>query len=415
MPKINVNKTVWYINQYAGSPEEANYGRPFYLSKSLNDIDVRCRVIASSYHHIMRKPVEIKDDFHSGAVEGIPYTWVKTPAYKGNGLARLKNMFSFAWQLWKNDLVEEQGLEKPDVIIISSVPPFHFLAGRKWAKKYNAKLIFEVRDIWPLTLTELLKIHPLHPLVLITGWIEKIAYKKSDHVVSLLPNAYLHMKTKGLTEKKFNYIPNGMLIKDKTINIASETEKKLKKLKDEGYFIVIYAGAHGPPNAMMQFVKSAEIIKKSHKKIALILIGDGVEKSDLITYAEMMKLDNVHFFTSVPHSEIAVILDVADICYAGGKNIKLYKYGISFNKIFEYMFAEKPIILTVDSPLNPVEMSGCGICIKSNSPEVLAEAILSISIKQASELTEIGLKGKEYLLKEHSYEILAKKYFKLLG
>ena len=413
MSKTSSEKSVWYMNPFAGSIKEGNFGRPFFLSKSLRKFDINCRVITSSFHHQLRYPVDIKSYFYSDFIEDVPYTWVNTPRYQGNGLGRLKNMFVFAWLLWKHDLVKEKALEKPDVIIVSSVHPFHFFAGRKWAKKYGAKLIFEVRDIWPLSLTSLLGVNPLHPLVLLLGWIEKQAYKHSDNVVSLLPNAYLHMQTKGLEKQKFNYIPNGIYINSDS-NRSTRHESYLNELKLKDKFIISYTGTHGVPNPMIPVLEAAKILKeKSIDNIALVLLGNGIEKPRLITFAQQNNLDNVRFLDSVPRVEVPAFLQMSDVCLVGGKNINLYKFGVSYNKLFEYMLASKPIIFTLDSPNNPVELAGCGICIKSDSPKKLAIAMEKISEMNIIERNQLGAKGHAYLLKEHTYDKLSKKYLNL--
>mgnify|MGYP003351889569 CR=1 FL=1 len=50
----------------------------------------------------------------------------------------------------------------------------------------NVPLIFEVRDLWPSSLIEILNLKPWHPLVLGLSLIEKHAYRHAKQVVSLL-------------------------------------------------------------------------------------------------------------------------------------------------------------------------------------------------------------------------------------
>lgn len=416
MSEFKQSSNVWYMNHYSGSPKEANYGRPFFLSKSLCELGVKCRVIAASYHHHLRCPVAIDEDFYSDLVEGVPYTWVKTPTYKGNGFSRLKNMFSFAWKLWKHDLVKEFGIEKPDVIIVSSPHPFHFFAGWKWARKYQAKLIFEVRDIWPLTLTALLGTHPLHPFILMLAGIEKMAHKYSDQVVSLLPNALLHMRTKGLAQHKFNYIPNGIYLNPTDELRPSSHRQYLESLKEKGAFICIYTGAHGIPNALENFVKAAEITEKMRgEEIQFILIGEGGEKKKLIEYVTTNQIKNVHLLDAIPRNEIPDTLSYADMVFSGLLNDPLFKLGISPNKVFEYMLASKSILMTLSSPNNPVELAEAGTCLGSNEPEKIAAEIIRYSRLPPEELAAIGKKGNDYVKAHHSYDILARKYMDVIS
>lgn len=136
------------------------------------------------------------------------YCWVKVPTYeRSTSLARLKNMLKFMFMLNKFPL---EKFEKPDAIIVSSPSLFPIVRAKKWAMKFKAKLIFEVRDIWPLTLQNLAGISNLHPLIVFMKWFEKFAYKNCDKIVSVLPGAHLHVKTYGIHEEKITCIPNGI-------------------------------------------------------------------------------------------------------------------------------------------------------------------------------------------------------------
>ena len=87
---------------------------------------------------------------------------------------------------------------------------FYYPIAARFAKKYNAKLIFEVRDLWPLALVQVNKKLKMNPITWLMAAIERHACHHADYIVSLLPNAYAYLKNKGLTENRFCYIPNGI-------------------------------------------------------------------------------------------------------------------------------------------------------------------------------------------------------------
>ena len=101
-------------------------------------------------------------------------------------------------------------IDNPDVIIVSSASPLPIWKAYLWSKRFNSKLIFEVRDIWPLSLMELGQIKKYNPLIILLQITENFAYKVSDYVVSVLPKAFEHMKHHGLEKQRFKYIPNGI-------------------------------------------------------------------------------------------------------------------------------------------------------------------------------------------------------------
>ena len=285
---------------------------------------------------------------------------------------------------------------------------------KKWAEKYNAKLIFEVRDIWPLSLTELLHIPSYNPLIMYLKHLEKFAYKHADHVVSLLGNAYEHMQTKGLKRSKFTYIPNGVDISDD--NIATNKQNSIEDLRKSGQFIVLYTGSHGEPNALQPLLEAARILKtKNLSSIKIILLGKGNKKSELQEYARLEGLSNVLFYDPVPREEVMSYLASADVCFLSWHNTPLYRYGVSANKIFEYMLAGKPILQAIDSPGNPVDLAKCGKCVSPMDAEAIANAIIELSSTPKNELTLLGENSLNFVKSNHSYHILAKKYSDLFN
>lgn len=407
---------IWYAHHYAGSRLETSYGRPYYLAKFLNQKGHNCRVISASYHHLMRAPVNQISSVNSEEINGSKFTWLKTPKYSGNGVGRFLNMFAYAFRFRFTDLINKYQLEIPDAIIISSAHPFHIFAGIYWAKKYNAKLIFEVRDIWPLSLIQLLGISHYNPISLLFSWVEKVSYKKSDQVVSLLPNAENHMISKGLAQDKFNYIPNGIDKNTFSTSIKSSHSGYLSKLKKDGAFIFMYTGAHGVPNYMEPVIEAAAIIKSDKtSNIHFIMIGQGDQKELLIEMAAKNGLINVHFLDSIPRTEIPDTLKYADVVFIGGRNLPLYEYGVSPNKMFEYMVAAKPILMTISSPNNPVEISQAGTCLGSNAPLVIANEIIRYSNLPKENLRAMGEAGQKYVEKHHLYDVLAQQYLDVIN
>lgn len=403
---------MWH--HFAGNPNVGMSYRPYYLAKWLNTGNCDVKIFAATPHHLMKVKPSFTEPITREKIDSIDYFWIKSSEYGKTGLKRLINHFKYAWKLYKTNFITQYNLEKPDVIVVSSPHPFHYLAGLKWAKKYNCKLVFEVRDIWPLSLTELLGTSKFHPLVLYLNWLEKYAYTHSHAVVSLLPNAFLHMKTKGLKEEKFNYIPNGIDVTDVEKSIRDSDNyvvHSLMAMKTQGKVLIGYFGAHGIPNKLYNLIDAAEMAQaKGHTNLKFILVGSGVEKQNLLKYMEKKKCKNVHFFDPVAKAEVPEIVSLVNACYMGIEKRKLYDYGISPNKLFDYMLAAKPVIITQNGHKNPIYESGGGICIKPEDPAGLLSAILSICNLSEKEAKAMGDKGYNYLLVHHTYEVLANRY-----
>ena len=396
---------IWYWNHYSGSIEEPRSGRTYFLSKSLENLGHNVAVFSGSYHHLMKNKNYhlVENSIERKEVDGIDFFWLKLPKYKGNGFSRIRNMLAYARHLWKNDFVKEYDLSEPDVIIVSSAHPFHLFSGFRWSRKYKAKLIFEVRDLWPLSLNLILNVPKFHPLSLLLSIIERVGYKHSDLVVSLLSNSLEYMKKRGLKEEKFLYLPNGL---DRSFGASKVTilEKELLQIREKYQKVVMHTGSMGIPNGLEALIAASNFFAHNND-IAFVFIGKGELKEIL---KEKVCSLNVYFFDPIPKEEIQAALKYCDICYCGAQYIPdLYKYGISPNKLFDYMLAGKTIILNIKSPGNPVEMARCGFIFDTDSDSKFIEEFKKVVFTDRKVLNKIGKKGVDYVLKNHDFGILA--------
>ncbi|MCK5905900.1 MAG: glycosyltransferase, partial [Gammaproteobacteria bacterium] len=153
--------------------------RPYFLAREWTKLGHKVRVIAASESHLRQHNPTLTDKVFSEVIDGIDYLWLKTPAYKHNGIARVVNMLFFSMRL----LTEKKQILnnfKPDIVIASSPQPFIIRGAKRLAQQTKAKLIYEVRDLWPLSLIELLGISRFHPLILLMQLEENYAYKHAD-------------------------------------------------------------------------------------------------------------------------------------------------------------------------------------------------------------------------------------------
>lgn len=400
------------MHHYAGGPGIGRYSRPYYLSRAVQAEGEEFVVIAASNHHLLdsvRKPGFFNNN-------GVPYYFVDTPSYVGNGFGRLKNMFTFAYRLVRMRKEIECIKGSPDVIICSSPHPYSFLATFFLAKKYGAKSCFEVRDLWPLSLTELAGVSKFHPLTVFTALIERIAYKTSHKVISLLPNAFSYMKTKGLSQKQWLYIPNGVDESENITNGESEGTEAYKKLQEwhkQGDKVLLYAGALGIPNNLETLITAFSYLKD--KNIKLMIIGKGVHESllkKLVNKEQLTEL--IAFYPQMSKKSVLDLMKRVDACYISLLPEPIFRFGVSPNKLFDYMLMKKPIVYAIQAGNNPVEEASCGVsCEPSNSKDI-ARAIEEVLSLSKDEQIQMGEKGYEYVINNHSYGQLTKKLLKEL-
>jgi glycosyltransferase involved in cell wall biosynthesis len=260
-----------------------------------------------------------------------------------------------------------------------------------------------------------LKVSKFHPLSLLFRYAEKQAYLYCDFVVATMQNAKEHMVPSGLDERKFHHIPNGISLEDteKVIPLPLEHQSLLDDIHGKQGFCIAYMGAHGVPNALDQFIEAMSLIHlEETKNIYAILVGDGSDKERLRKKAE--KLNNVYFLDPLPKSSIQTFLKQVDCCFIGWQDKKLYHYGISANKLYDYMLSAKPIIQAVNTQYNPVIEAKNGFNVLPNCPSALAEMIVQVAHMSKEELMQLGNNGYDYVQKNNLYSVLSKKFLNLI-
>ncbi|MCW7762029.1 glycosyltransferase family 4 protein [Photorhabdus luminescens] len=389
--------------------------RPYHLGQEWVKSGHNITLLAASYSHVRTKQPKLIDNKKTTEnINGLEYVWYPTPSYSGNGLSRVKNIFSFLRQIWidSHNLVKKY---RPDVVIASSTYPMDIWIAKRLAKKANAKLVFEIHDLWPLSPIELGGISPKHPFIQLCQLAENAAYKYPDVVISMLPNVQEHTKAHGLELSKLHIIPNGVVVEDwasEFTPLDNSLEEFIITEKNKGHKIVCYSGAHGRPNALEKLLKTASLLHD--KPMTFLLVGTGLEKANLIKKSQSLGTNNIIFFDPIPKTQIPALLNKIDIAYIGLQKQSLFRFGISPNKLIDYMIAGKPILCAIDAGNDPVSDVNCGISVKSGKPEDIAQALLKLSKLSTDELNQMGQRGKIYALENHAYSVLADNFIKAI-
>ncbi len=399
-------KTIWIINDYAGSAYHGMEFRNYYFAKEWVKKGYKVYIITASYMHLFKKLPKINGNFTFENIDGIDYIWVKVPNYgESTNKKRVLKWFVFSAKLF---FLPFSKMKKPDVVIASPMAPFLVISAYKIAKKYNAKFIFEVKDIWPLSIIELGNISPNNPLIKMMSWCEKFAIKKADYVVSSLQNYGEHLKKDLNINKDFIWINNGIDLEEMRKNEPLPIDIKNKIPTNK--FIIGYTGTVGIANALDSFLEAANILKD--KDIAFIVVGNGKEKDNLIK--KYGNLKNVIFIEPIKKHQVQNMLSLFDACYIGLKKENLFKYGVSPNKLFDYMFSGKPIVYAIDSgKSNLIKLANCGISVGAQNAKEIAQGILTLFNMSKEQREILGKNGKIYVVKNFTYEQLAKKFEEL--
>lgn len=396
------------VNHYSGSSVLGMGYRHFYMARELQALGHEVLIVASRFSHLRTSQPERPGPAWSEHC-GVPHLWLAGCAYPGNGVRRLLNMFGFAGDLWRNApaIAREQ---RPDVVLASSPHPLSVYGASRIARMANARFVFEIRDLWPLSLIELGAIPHRHPLIRLLDHAESFGCRRAHKVVSLLPCVHEYMRARGVGEERWMVIPNGVVPgewKEPWPALPESLHRFLGRLRLRGFQIVGYAGALGIPNEMDTLLNAARRMRQ--REIAFVVVGNGAHKKTLQQRAAAEGLHHVHFFDPIRKDQIPALLQWFDVAYIGWQKQPLYRFGIAPNKLMDYMMAGTPVLHAVEAGNDAVAEAGCGLTVTPADADAVAAGLQRLLALSEGERRAMGQRGREFVLRNHSYPMLAQR------
>ena len=399
---------IWYISKYVIPPDESTIGgRGYMILRELASCGYKCLVFTSDASEYSSVP-NLRTSYHEELIDGLSLWWVRTHKYAGaRSLNRIFSWLHFEWRLFWMPKAE---LPPPDAVIISSLSILTIFNGFLLKKKFGCKLIFEIRDIWPLTLTEEGGFNRLNPFIVGLGVVEKLGYMHSDVVVGTMPNLGEHVANVLGYEREVACVPMGLdvgLVQD-VLGLPPDYKKKYFP-KDK--FLVVHAGSIGVTNALDVFFACAESLSDI-PDIQFLIVGEGYLKAQ---YEERYKrLTNLIFAPKVPRKMVQSVLNECDLLYFSVPESEVWTYGQSLNKVIDYMWSGKPIVASYTGYESMINEAQCGSFVPAGDVASLRKEIIRYFEMPKIDREQIGLRGKDWVLSNRDYKSLAASYAELL-
>jgi glycosyltransferase involved in cell wall biosynthesis len=381
VPKLNI----WWLSQYASTPDQQMTAQ-HDLAKGLVEKGHRVTIFAAGFSHYKFKEIRLAPGEKSRVEEheGVRFVWLRTPPYNANNWKRTLNMCSYAWRsYWFG-----RGLsEKPDLIIGTTFQPLAALSAYALSVSKNSPFVFEVKDLWPLTMVQIGKLSPKSPTTIFLQVLEKFLARKAARIMTVLPGAADYYSQLGVPREKITWVPNGL---DLT---------RYSSLKPYGgqlskCWTLVYAGGHVQAFCLDMVLRAAQIQQQNGNRVRFVFIGGGQEKRNLEQLAQELKLQNIEFRGTVPKTELNQVLEQADAFILSMRDLPdLYRYGVSFNKLCDYAAAGRPVLFAGKPSNNVVEEYGFGIVIPPENPQAFSEAIQRFENLTSEQRAQMGRNG----------------------
>ena len=384
-----------WVNHFAVAPDMGGGTRHFEMGRELVRRGWAVTIAASDFHlhgrTYMRRADATDRTARIESLDGVRFAWLWAAPYERNDFRRAWNWMSFGRSLERWAREEE----RPDILVGST--PHLFAAFSAWraARRYGVPFVLEVRDLWPESLAVAGGVRgpsywALHALA-------RFLYRVADRVVVLAPGVGEFLARAGVPRDRIVFSPNG-------VDVAAYGQTMRATRAD---LRLAYAGAHGPANGLEAVLDAAALLHEE-SRVSFELVGDGPAKAALAAIAKARGLSNVHFRDPLPKSAMPRFLADCDAGLMVLKDVPLFAYGVSPNKLFDYWGAALPVICNVPGDVaEMVRQSGAGIQTRDASGDALAEAVRRLLAYSPSERAAMGARGRAWVERERDRPKLA--------
>jgi glycosyltransferase involved in cell wall biosynthesis len=396
---------IWIVNHYA-DPPDGLATRSFDIARRMVEKGHPTTIFVCAFSHYHLSPLRKLGWrlWRKENIDGVLFVWIAGNSYRGNDWRRMLNMMVFSVLAFFAGLVRR---ERPDIVIGVSVHPLAALTGYFLARIKRARFFFEVTDLWPQTLIDFGRLRPDGRAARAMRALERYLFRKAERIVMLWRHTDAYVESQGVSAAKILWVPHG-------VEMGRYEELTPYEGAPARPFRIMFLGGFVAANSIESILDAADVLqKRGRQDIKFLMVGAGQEREALIERARSMKLTNMEFRQSVPKREVGRTMGEADAFIYGLRDLPLYRFGISLNKLTDYLAAGRPIVFFGRSTYDPVHDAQAGVSVPPGDPEVLADAIERLVALTPGERMEMGERGRRYLLEHHNIPGLASRLLEI--
>lgn len=260
---------------------------------------------------------------------------------------------------------------------------------------YKAKPFLWVHDLWPESVKDAGGIKNKFVLGLIDLMTKSIYYFYKDILVQS-PRFKDYLVNQGVNIKKIIYYPYYAEAFYKEVNKRNEIEAIFPSgLK------ILFAGNIGVAQNFDTIIKAAKKLDKEIDEFTFIILGDGRDKSRVLTKIENLSIaKRFMFLGSFPPTEMPYYFASADALLVSLKKSKIFELTIP-GKLQSYLACGKPIIASIDGITSEIiNNADCGLTSPSGDHNSLAESIIHFNKLSIDKKRRMGKNAIEFYNKE---------------
>jgi glycosyltransferase involved in cell wall biosynthesis len=390
---------IWIVNHYADPPDGLST-RTFDLARRMVEGGHSVTILTSlfSHYHFHNSRSIGWRPAREEVIQGVSLVWIRTLPYRRNGVARMLNMLSFAWLALLVGLFRK---DRPDVVSGVTVHPLAALSAYFLARLRRAAYFIEVTDLWPESLVDLGVVRDGSARVKAMRILERFLYSRARRIVMLWRHTDRYVESLGISSERILWLPHGVEI-ERYVGLDEYTGGGGER------FTVLYLGAFVGSMALENILEAARILQeRGCMNIEFRMTGAGTCKGEIVEQADKLALKNVTFPDPVPKSQLGQAMACADAFIFGVRDRPIYRFGMSLNKLTDYLVGGRPIVYYGRSTYDPVKEAAAGFSVPPEDPIAVANAVQQLANLPAEARVRMGRNGRAWALKYHNIPVLA--------
>jgi glycosyltransferase involved in cell wall biosynthesis len=368
-----------------------------------------CRALAVDYKITVVTGAlrEAPKDTGRSTHDGVEIVRVKSTAFDRRRLSlRATNYATYLLQSLRAALASE----RPDVVLCMTDPPIIADVALVVARRFRAPLVVVSQDVFPEVAIELKRLE--NPFIIGSLRLAIHFYlKRADRVVAIGETMSRRLQSKGAVPERVRVIPNWV---DTTAIVPQPRENlwaRERELDDK--FVVMHSGNIGNAQDLDSLVRAATFLRDL-EDLAIVIIGNGARREDLVELAERLEVNSVQFLPYQERGLLSQSLAAAHVHVVGlARGLSGY---VVPSRLYGVLAAGRAVIVAADPESETADVAttvGCGVVVPPGRPELLARTIRS-AYEGELDLDAMGKRGRAYVVREADRSVAVSRYATVL-
>jgi colanic acid biosynthesis glycosyl transferase WcaI len=334
---------------------------------------------------------------------GVEIVRVPSTSFERSRLfARAANYMTYL----SNALVRAVRGRRPDIVLCMTDPPVIADIALLVARRYRAPLVVISQDVFPEIAVQLKRLENPVAVRLLRSLVS-LYLRRADRIVAIGDTMRRRLEEKGAPPDRIRVIPNWVDTQRLTPQDRANHWAQGGRLHEK--FVVMHSGNVGHAQDLDSLIRAATFLRDLDDLVILV-IGSGARHNELVTLAELLEVDHVHFLYYQSRGVLPQSLSAADV-HVVGLAPGLAGYVVP-SRLYGILSAGRPVIVAADETSETARLVrevGCGIVIPPARPDLLARSIREAS-EGAFDLVEMGRRGRAYVEEEADRVVAMERY-----